>query len=230
MVRLYQIFAILCIACTLGGGGLAGYLLFTGQLSADKLQGISALLRGESPAASAPEAAAPPASAPAEESLAGGHGAATEELQRQRRDAQLRRLTLERATRDMQAQRDLLNQAVQDLVLRGEKLEADQSSWQDQQKKLREESHEVGFAKELELVAGLSPGQAKDHLLHVWGKSRIDAVRLINALPKTKGKSILSKLRTPEETQMLSELMEQLRNLDADSSGGAGTPAAETPG
>lgn len=229
MGRLYQLFAIVCIACTIGGGGLFGYLYATGKLSADKIDQIAAVFRGTLPAASQPTSQ--PASAPSEAAAVPlGRGAATEELQRQRRDAQLRRLTLERATRDMQAQQELLSQALQDLTMRGEKFESEKTAWADQQKKLREESHDAGFAKELELVASLTPKQGKEHLVYLWGKSKIDAVRLINALPTSKAKVILSQLKSPEETQILSELMEQLRNQDADSAGSPRTGAAESPG
>lgn len=228
MARVYQLFAIVCIACTLAGGGLAAYLYGTGKLSAERIEQLAAVFRGATAAASQP--ASQPVAAPAEAAAPLGRGAATEELQRQRRDAQLRRLTLERATRDMQAQHELLNQTLQDLSMRGEKFESEKTAWQDQQKKLREDSHDAGFAKELEIISGLSAKQGKEHLVRLWGRSKIDAVRLVNALPKSKAKAILGQLKAGDEAQILSELMEQLRNQDADSVGSPRTGAGESPG
>ncbi len=212
--KLYHLLAILGIAGTLGGGALIGALFATGQLDAQRVDAIASILRGEAPAAPASQ---PAASAPAQPEAAAVamRAPSAEEIARQQRETQLRRLALERSTADLRAQQELLGQAMHELIVRGEQFDQKRTDWLAQREKLMDESRDSGFAREVELLSTLAPKQAKEHLVRTWRKNKADAVRIMNALSTSKAKALLSQLKTPEETEVLHELMEQLRTQDA---------------
>lgn len=211
--KLYHLLAILGIACTLGGGALVGTLVATGQLNAQRVDAIASILRGESPAAPASQ---PAASAPArvEPGPAAARAPSADEIARHQRETQLRRLALDRASADLRAQQELLGQAMHELIMRGEQFDQKRTDWLAQREKLMDESRDSGFAREVELLSNLAPKQAKEHLVRTWRKNKADAVRIMNALSTSKAKALLSQLKTPEETEVLHELMEQLRTQD----------------
>ena len=80
--------------------------------------------------------------------------------------------------------------------------------------KLQEEALDEGFKRELEYVGKLSPKQAKEHITRTWKKHPIDAVRLFMKLNTSKGKAVLEQFRTPEEIEIMHELLEQIRFQD----------------
>jgi hypothetical protein len=136
--------------------------------------------------------------------------ASAEEIRQQRRDEQLRRALSERAYRDLIAQRELLDRALQELVISEERFEAQKTAWQTALEQRRGAARDAGFDKELQYVAKLPPKQAKEHLVLKWKKHPADAVRLLAALPTSTGKRVLEQLKTPDEIQIMHELLEQL--------------------
>ena len=64
-----------------------------------------------------------------------------------------------------------------------------------------------GFEKELKLVSKLPAKQAKAHVMQKFAESPADAVRLLNTLPESSVKRILGQMKTPEELQIMHELV-----------------------
>ncbi|MBI5863248.1 MAG: hypothetical protein HZB38_01790 [Planctomycetes bacterium] len=212
--KLYGILAFVSLAAVLAGGGLAGYLFGAGKLNAARVERIASVLRGELD--EMPSAASQPASQPATQPTVARHQSA-EEIRQRRHDDRIQRAVLGRASRDVAAQRDLLNQVMQDVIARTDELDRGRKAWADEKEKFSATARDEGFERELKYVSKLDPPLAKDHLLTTWKKQKADAVRLFSALPESAGKRILQQMKTPEERQIMSELLEQLRNQGADS-------------
>jgi 3-oxoacyl-ACP reductase-like protein len=218
MRKIYNLLAGAALAVVLALAGLVAWLAVSGKLSAQRIEQVAALLRGQSTAAepaSAPQSQ--PASQPAAVSLDAAHDA--------RIRSQLQKAALDRAARDVEARRELLTHVLQDVISRQEKLDSDRSAWIAQKNKLSKDVKDKGFQREVEYVTRLSPEQAKEHVVRVWQKQKADAVRLFNALEPGKGQKILEEFTTPTELQIVHELLEQLRIQDVDEFvSGTGTP------
>jgi hypothetical protein len=214
LARLYGVLAALSIASMLALGLFGSFLALSGRLNGERLAAVTAVLRGELPAAPAPEAAEP-ASQPQPPS-AEHKRRSEEEIHQQHVQDQLTRALAERALRDIAARQELLDRALQHLIQEGEKFDRSKSDWLTQQEKLRQKVRDEGFEHELKLVAGLSPAQAKDHLLRKWSRHPADAVRLLRGMPASKATRILEQFRTAEELQTLHELLEQLGQQETD--------------
>jgi len=219
--KLYALVAFFSLALVLALGGLSGYLLGTGKLSGERMDAIAAILRGETREA-APVAASQPASSQA----VAGRAPTADELRLQRRQEHLRRAVLEGATRDLAAQRDLLDRATAELMSREEQFDRSKEEWAREQVRMQEAGRDEGFERELKYVSSLAPRQAKDHLVKTWTKRNADGVRMLAALDPSKGKRILEQLKTPQELQVLHELLEQLRTQENEKSPAAPRTAA----
>jgi hypothetical protein len=212
--KLYHSLAVLSIAMVLAAGGLLGLLAGTGRLTTERLATIASLLRGEAVDMDREEAAEV-AGTPAE-AEPGNRSPSAEELRRQRREEQLRRALGERAYRDRLAQRELLDQALQHLITEQERFENEQARARAELERRQAEALDEGFEKELKLVSKLSPKLAKEHIILKWRESPPDAVRLLNALSESTGKRILGQMKTPEEIQIMHELLERLSEQKVD--------------
>ncbi len=211
--KVYNLLAAVALATLLATGGFVGVLFGTGKLDADRLGLLAQALRGElKPGATTTQPTTQPADEESE-AVAAGHGATEEEVRRLRKREHLERLETERAARDLEAQRRLLDQVLAHAVQEQERLAAQRKDLElaAQQKSQVAAAQDAGFAKELELVSNMQPRQAKEHLLRVWRKQPVDAVRLIKELDESRVKRIMDQFKTAEEMQIQSELLEQVR-------------------
>lgn len=206
--RLYNLFALLCVAVVLAGGGLGGYMYAAAKLTPERIDQMAAIMRGEQNEV-AEDVGEARVEAPSAAGVTAG-GPSAEELRRRQREEQMRRALGERAYRDRLAQRQLLDQTLQHLLTTQEQFERDKKRWQSEQELRRAQTRDEGFEKELNVVAKLSPSLAKEHLIRKWRQSQTDAVRLMNALPESTIKRILGQMKSPEEIQITHELLEQL--------------------
>lgn len=230
--KIYNAVAVLAIAHLLALGGLVGYLVSAGRLSPERVEQIAELLRSEPGAEAAADsenadggdgaASADDAVAQADEAdvgaiaTTGAAPAPAEQFEAQRRAAQLRSLALQRAERDLVAQRELLEQLLRDQIERQEQFDRAVANWKQQKARLRDEARDAGFERELEYFSKLPPKQAKEILVRKWQASPADAVRLLNAVKTSVGQSILETMKSPEELQVMFELLEQLGKQDID--------------
>jgi hypothetical protein len=207
LAKLYNAVAIVSIATLLATGALVGVLFGTDRLTPERLETIAEVLRGELDEDSAAEGEDAAMTQPSAEPTA---APSAEQLKEEQRDEQLRRALQERAYRDLRAQRELLDQALAHLISAEERFEESKAEWQAQLKRRRGETRDEGFEKEVEYVTKLPAKQAKKHLVLKWEEHPADAVRLLDALPTSTGKRILEQLETPEELQIMHELLERL--------------------
>ncbi len=215
LARLYHALAIVSIATVFALNGLFVYLAAKGRLGGGRAQAIAALLRGEPVQGGA--ASQPAGPKPATDESA--RGPSLTELREARRGAILNDQMLDRARQDVLARQRLLDQAVQNLMDEQEKARHQVDSVKEQEKQSAKAAadEEVGFKREVELVSGLSPAQAKEHVVRLWKKQPADAVRLVMSLDSSRARKMLSQLKTPEELEIMSQLLEQLRQQDPES-------------
>lgn len=207
--RLFNAVAAIALATLLAAGGFVGFLFGTGRLNASRLEAMAGVLRGELPEVkasepervnmtSAPAAAEPPVGTEAE-------------VRNLRKRQRLEMLATERAVRDLEAQRRLLDQVLQHVVQEQERLALEKAEFARQREKVKEAARDEGFQKELDLVSGLQPRQAKEHVFRLWQKQPADAVRLLTAMDESRAKRILEQFKTPDELQVQTDLLEQIR-------------------
>lgn len=210
MVKIYNGLAIASIATMLAGVALLGYLKGSGRLTADRMYLIGAALRGELDdyGRQMPEATVEGA----EPNQPRGRSA--EEVSAARQRDHLHSQMIERAKRDVEARQRLLDQALQDLITEREQLDHQKQAWTQQREEITDAAQDVGFERELELVASLPPKSAMAHVIHVWEENKADAVRLIMQLDVGKTKRIFAQMKTPAEQEIMSQLLEQLRIQD----------------
>jgi hypothetical protein len=226
-LKLYNLLAIVSMATVLATGGFCGYLGWSGRLSAERLETIAAVLRGEIDPNSR-SVTEQPTTAPAKE--ASGTDAATE-AKADRSERSLRSLRLERARRDIEARQRLLDQTLHMVMTKQEALTEQEAVAVTQTEKPETAEPDRGFEQELEYVSGLDPKQAKEHLVYEFKKHPADAVRLLSSLDVSRGKRILAQLKTPDELQIMSQLLEQLRlqNVDGYAKESGTTAGAASP-
>lgn len=210
LTNVYNAVAAIALATLLAVSGFVGYLFATGRLNAGRLETVAGVLRGEfdgsRPIA---ETAAAPTTRPTGSE---GPPASTEdELRNLRKRQRLELLATERAERDLEAQRRLLDQVLQHVVQEQERLAEEKAAFARQREKLNAVAQDEGFQRELELVSGLQPRQAKEHLLRLWQKQPADAVRLLTAMDDSRAKRILEQFKTPDELKIQTDLLEQIR-------------------
>jgi hypothetical protein len=211
--RFFNVIAVLAVATLLAGGGFTGFLFGTGRLTAERLQRIAAVLRGEANQPASPTTA--PASQPAgEEQTAPATFRPAESPEARHRRVELERLRLERATQDLEARQRLLDQALQRVVVEQERLNGEKAAKAAaaRHKQASEAATDEGFRKELDYVSGLKPAQAKEYVVRVWQRQKADAARLMAAIDESRGRRILEQFKTPEELQLMTDLLEQVRS------------------
>ncbi len=232
--RVYGMVAAFAVATLLGVGGFAGYLAGSGHLTGPRAELIAAVLRGELDdwkAGESHEAEEHAETQPAEsEAHAPGHAPAAEAAEAREKAETLEAMRLERAESDLLARQRLLEQVLTDVRSAHETLEREQKDKESKRDASESMAASEGFKRELDYLASLKPALAKEHLLRVWSQSKDDAVRIMVNIDEGRGKRILEQFKTPEELQIMTELLEQIRE-----SGGStvaeksGTTAGATP-
>lgn len=229
LAKLFNTVATLALATVLAGGGFIGYLFGTGKLNTARVELVADVLRGQLDELPDPHAVV--TTQPTTQAAREAPRAPTEdEVRELRKREHLERLATERAVRDLEAQQRLLDQALQHVLQEQEKLALDKSEFAKQREKIKVAAHDEGFQKELELVSGLAPRQAKEHIVRLWEKQPADAVRLMNAMDEGRARRILEQFKTPAELSIQTDLLEQIRlqgmEGNAEQSGMTGGAAA----
>ena len=203
MKRLYQIISLIAVIQLLATSGLIGYMFATKRLTAERVDAIARVIRGET---EAPEA---PASRPAAEP--GKPESATSQIARTRAQEEWLALMVERQGRELQ-DRARLNQTIQlDVMRRLEEIDRREKAFAEQQKKLQEEQSQDGFAREVELMTAIEATRARKLLMM---RKEPDAVRLLMSMDAARAKKILDTCKTAEEMEWAGRILDQLHNLN----------------
>ena len=213
IAKLYNTLALAAIATVLAAGGFSAFLFGSGRLNAGRIDSIAAVLRGEydeSDEDAELEPAEEEDAAPTE-----SRARSADEVRAARQRDQLRHHVLERAKCDVEARQRLLDQSLQHVLDEQQRLATERSEWTDQQDRMTGRVQQDGAKRELELVAGLPPKQAKEHIVRLWNKNHKDAVALVMQLEVSTTKRIFASMKSAEEQKIMSELLEQLRGQES---------------
>lgn len=210
--KLYAAVSVFALATVLALSGFCAYLLVSGRLTGQRLELVAGVLRGEFDEAAAP-ASAPETQPAVDASRPPPEATPTSRPAREH----LRLLALERAKRDLEARQQLLDQTLQHLL--SEREPPPQNPAVADKRPPRAAAvaaapDDAGFRQEVEYVSGMQPRQAKEYVIHLWKKQPADAVRLLKSIEVSQGKRILAQFKTPEELELMSQLLEQLRLSD----------------
>lgn len=220
MAKLYNMIAMAAVATMLAGAGFSAYLFGSGRLNAARLDTMAAVMRGEyddeDPAPDEQTAATDAELEDHESPEQPRAGRSADEIRRAQQQDRQRRAALERAAEDALARQRLAEQALQHLMTVQEEFEQAKQAWSLERDKLHDDALDKGFQREIDIVSKLPPKQAKEHLLLTWHKHKADAVRLFMKLSTTTGRAILEQCKSPEEIQVMHELLEQIRLQDID--------------
>lgn len=215
LTKLFNLLAVVSIGTLLAIGGIAGYLVGGGQLTPDRMRWMFEVARGDHDEKLTPEEMVDPnAAANAADETVILRERRTETLRDRIRAKHLLDAQVERALKNVVARQELLDQAMLELINKQETLASSREDWQKQRKRLLNADQEAGFKEELDTVTNLEAAQAKSHLVMKYSKDPAEAVRLLRAMPMNKRKRLLAELKTPQELQLMHELLEQLSNTE----------------
>jgi hypothetical protein len=215
LTKLFNLVAVVSIGTLLALGGIVGYLSGSGQITPQRWQWMLEVARGEHDEVLTPQEAADPNAPVQQEDEAIFLRDQRESNLRDRiRAKHLLDAQVERALKNVVARQELLDQAMQELLNKQDSFASSKEQWKDQRSKIMNADQEAGFKQELETVASLDSEQAKTHLVMKHATDPASAVRLLRALPVGKRKRILAELKTPQETKLMHELLEQLSNSE----------------
>lgn len=207
--KLYNLVAVVAVATLLGGGGFLCYLYGSGKLTAQRVDLLAAVLRGDlDEQAEGLVASGEISSEPQAEEV---RARSAEEVRALRQREHLERLEVERALADLEAQRRLLSHAMHEVVVEQERLEDEQAAFTDRRQQIISAAKDEGFQKELAYIETLSPRQAKEHIVRVWRRDKADAVRLLIELDVARGRRIFEQFKTKEELDIQTDLLERIR-------------------
>jgi hypothetical protein len=205
---MFNLASTLALAALLAGGGFVGYLYATGKLNAQRVELMAGVLRGEFDEQTAEEDDSAVVGEPEAEEV---RASSADEVRALRERQHLERLEIERALADLEAQRRLMSYAMHEVVTEQESLEDEQAAFMERREQILTAAEDQGFQKELEYIESLQPRQAKEHIVRVWKRSKADAVRVFIALDPSRGRRILEQLKTPEELEIMTDLLERIR-------------------
>lgn len=210
--RLYHILALIAVICLFAGGGLLGYMFAAGKLSAERLDQIAMVLRGELPkqevAASQP-AEPPPRPMRSREELA--------RIQDQTERAELLAQRLEREHEDRNALNEEMRLHAQRML---EQIDREKAKLATAKAALEKESGQQGFETALEMLSSADANKAKDILMRGGQFKEADVVRLLMAMSEFRRKKLVNACKTEEEVRWIGRILTQIHNLNSDASTG----------
>jgi hypothetical protein len=178
---IFQVVSVLAIVNTVGLFGTAGYLFATGALTAERVNTIAAVLRGEeepAPDDAKGEDQEAPQTVTSEESIANHQ--LTEEI--------LRR-TAERKIAELHQKQVAVNLLMQKVTEDIERLEQERQTFMAQAQQKEQTERDEGFQKTMELLETSPPEVAKDLLLQ--NTSEEQAARMLLSMNTRKGTKII---------------------------------------
>lgn len=212
MKRLFQVISLIAIVQLLALSGLIGYMFATGRLTAERIDQIAKLIRGESAPTTAP-ATQPVVVAVKPES-------ATSQIARSQVQHGLLAMIAERQSRELQ-DRAKLNQTIQlDVVRKLEEIERREKAFVEQQKNLQEQQSQDGFARDLELMTSIDATRARKLLMM---RKEPDVARMLMSMEPARAKKIIDTCKTDDEMEWARRILDQLHNLNNEQAAAAGS-------
>ena len=200
--KVYHGIALLALLNLAVVGALIGYLASSGRLTAEQVEQIAAVLRGQMPepqearAESAEDVAAPRKSA--------------ESIDQEQMDEELARMRADRRRAELQQQAATIASARLEVTRAREALERSRAEFTAQAKKREKKEESESFKKELDLLSSLKPKVAVGYLLD---KPPEDAAALLLVMQTRKAKRLMEAARAPAQKRAMSEILQAMREM-----------------
>jgi len=221
MKRVYHILSLLAMVNLFAVAGLLGYLFWSGKLSAERVDQIARVLRGEFPAEEV--AATQPAAA-----LAAPPEASRTEIARLQAQRQYYELLAERHKRETE-DRLALNRDVQLKTVRLlEEIDLKQRQFKQRQKEVLQQSEQLGFEQALEMYSSIDPKKAKELLKK--HEKEADVVRLLMEMDNSRRKKIINACKTEDELQWIGKILTGIRLMNEGPAPGVDVGVASSKG
>ena len=180
--------------------GLGVWARSHGWLTRERFEGAMAALRGE-------ETAGPEPTTQAVEEVKLPKSS-RELIERNAETVERQRIELARREREIQDNWRLLEAQQLAFLRERETFEEDQKRWAAEQERRLAEAGDSGLKKELEIVSGLKPNEARDQLRL---KTEADAVRMFLTMDARKVRKIVGVCKTEEERLWIGRILGKLR-------------------
>jgi flagellar motility protein MotE (MotC chaperone) len=204
--RFYQLLALIALVNLFAVVGLAAYLFGSGRLNAERVDQIAGVLRGEYPATDA----AAPTSQPAEAD--GARERSEVEIAQRAAKQEYYELISSRHRQEIDDRRALNEQLRFDTLKTLERIEADQSAFEEQRGTTLAEDEREGLQKELELFSKMDPSLAKDLLRR---RKDADAVRILAGMDTNRARKIIDACGKKEDDKdWVGRIVEQIPVLE----------------
>ncbi len=217
MKRLYHILSLMALIGVFAIAGFAGFLFATGRLSAQRIDQIGMVLRGELPKPAAPATQpAAPAVQPSRAEIA--HLQAQKEYfelagERLRTESEQRRALDQRIQLDITRQREELETRRQESKPARKRPSAQPAA----------QAEAAGIEKELELFASMEPKMGRDLLMK---RKDPDAIQVLMRLEPFRVKKIVDACKTDDEKAWIGRILNQIHNMDSEAATGVDGPGA----
>lgn len=206
MRRILRLLSVLSLVVVLAAGGLAGFLLATGRLTAERIDQIAAILRGESLVAATTTAPAPTEEVKPQ--------TATKQIAHDQAQQEMLALLADRRLRELE-DRSRLNERIHfEVTQKLEEIQRREAEFAEQRKKLAQQSTRDGFEAEQGIVASIDPTRARELLMMM--EKDADVVRLVLAMEADRRKKIFNTCKTPQEMGWARRILDQLRSHGID--------------
>jgi flagellar motility protein MotE (MotC chaperone) len=203
MKRIFHMFSLLAIINLFALAGLVAFMFMTGKLSAERVDQIAMVLRGEFPETQ-PEAETPTTrEVPPEQS----------HVEIARKEDERRRLNQqeERVSRELEYRFDLNQQILYQANQELEETKRLQKMIKEQREQFQQEHQEQGFEQMLKVIKGTQPKKAVELLMV---RKDADVVRIFMALNANVVTDIINSCKTPEQIAWARRILPQLEKQE----------------
>lgn len=203
MKRIFHMFSLLAIINLFALAGLVGFMFMTGKLSAERVDQIAMVLRGEFPETQPAEEAPATQEVPPEQS----------QVEIARMEDERRRISQqeERVSRELEYRFDLNQQILYQANQELEETRRLQKMIEEQREQFQQEHQEQGFEQMLKVIKGTQPKKAVELLMV---RKDADVVRIFMALNANVVTDIVNACKSPEQIAWARRILPQLEKQE----------------
>ncbi len=216
MKRLYHTLALLALVNLFAVGGLVGFLFASGRLNAERLEQMAVVLRGEFPETEV--AASQPAGPEAPPEASGA------EIARLQAKKEYYELLAQRHKREIEDRQALGREIQLETMRLLEKIEEKERTFKQEQKEMLNESRQLGFERQLEILSKIDPKMAKEQLKNHTKEA--DTVQLLMQMDANRVSKIVNACDSEDEKLWIGRILNQLGKYKDETANGVDGPNA----
>jgi len=211
---MYDITAILALMHVAGLGGVGGYLISTGHLTAEKIKQIVEVVRGQKKEIDQSESSASPTEVTQKQSdsnrQTGSFLPGVDRFNQYLVDQEILYQQKQRFDVEMQQKLDQINSAMLQVNMRQEALDVKIKAQDKRQQQITEQKDEVGMKKEVSILAALSSKKGLELLLK---KDPQEAAQLLLQMNTFNAANIVDAAKTQQQQDQLQTILNRMRDV-----------------